>query len=67
MNAVHGNYAGIFLIVVGGGLFVLLAGWRRAGRGLARDIRGRMGLLRWIGIAIVIVVFLALAGVIPGR
>ena len=67
VNTVHGNYAGVFLVVVGGALFVLLAGWRRAGRGLARDVRGRFGLLRWIGVAIVIVVLLVLAGVLPDR
>jgi hypothetical protein len=64
---VHGNYGGVFLVVVGGALFALLVMGRRAGRSLARDVWGRMGLLRWIGVAIVVVVFLALAGVIPGR
>ena len=53
--------------MVGGALFALLALGRRAGRSLARDVWGRIGLLRWIGVAIVIVVFLALAGIIPGR
>lgn len=66
-DCVHGNYAGVFLVVVGGALFALLALGRRAGRSLARDVWGRIGLLRWIGVAIVIVVFLALAGIIPGR
>jgi hypothetical protein len=67
VNGVHGNYAGVFLVVVGGALFALLVGGHRAGRGLARDIWRRMGLLRWIGAAIVLVVFLVLAGVIPNR
>ena len=53
--------------MVGGALFALLVMGRRAGRSLARDLWGRMGLLRWIGVGIVVVVFLALAGYIPGR
>jgi hypothetical protein len=66
-DCVHGNYAGVFLVVVGGALFALLVAGRRAGRILARDVWGRMRLLRWIGVGIVIVVALTLAGVIPGR
>jgi hypothetical protein len=66
-DCVHGNYAGVFLVVVGGALLALLVMGRRAGRTLARDIWGRMRLLRWIGVAIAIVVALTLAGVIPGR
>jgi hypothetical protein len=64
---VHGNYAGVFLVVVGGALFALLVMGRRAGRSLGRDVWERVRFLRWIGVAIVVIVFLALAGIIPGR
>ncbi|MBL7495534.1 hypothetical protein I6A84_05120 [Frankia sp. CNm7] len=57
----QGNYAGVFLLVVGGALFALLVLGGRAGRGLVREIWGRMGLLRWIAVAIVIIAFLDLA------
>jgi hypothetical protein len=64
---VHGNYAGVFLVVVGGALFALLVLGGRAGRSLAREIWGRMGLLRWVAVAIVVVVFLDLADGIPNK
>jgi hypothetical protein len=64
---VHGNYAGVFLVVVGGALFALLLLGRRAGRSLGRDVWHRARLLRWVMVALAIVVFLTLAGVIPGR
>ncbi|WP_322761587.1 hypothetical protein [Frankia sp. Cr2] len=53
--------AGIFLVVVGGALCTLLLLAGRAGRGLAKDLWSRMGLLRWIILLIVVVVLLDLA------
>ncbi|MBX6388390.1 MAG: hypothetical protein IRZ08_05220 [Frankia sp.] len=64
---VDGNYAGVFLVVVGGALFALLVLGGRAGRGLARDVWRRLGLLRWVAIAIVVIVFLDLVDGIPNR
>ncbi|MCK9900049.1 hypothetical protein CC117_05335 [Parafrankia colletiae] len=55
------SYAGVFLVVVGGALLALLWAGHRAGRGLVREVWGRMGLLRWVFALIVIVVFLDLA------
>ncbi|WP_131745854.1 hypothetical protein [Frankia sp. Cppng1_Ct_nod] len=53
--------AGVFLVVVGGALFGLLVLGGRAGRSLAREVWSRIGLLRWIALLIVVVVFLDLA------
>ncbi|ABW15010.1 hypothetical protein MXD62_37385 [Frankia sp. Mgl5] len=61
------SYAGVFLVVVGGALLALLVIGGRAGRGLLRDVWGRMGLLRWVFALIVVVVFLDLADGIPNR
>ncbi|KPM57639.1 hypothetical protein CcI49_26030 [Frankia sp. CcI49] len=55
------SYAGVFLVVVGGALLALLVAGRRAGGSLVREVWGRMGLLRWVFVLIIVVVFLDLA------
>jgi hypothetical protein len=67
MGGVDRSYAGVFLLVVGGALFALLVLGGRAGRSLARGAWRRAGLLRWIFILIVVVVFLDLADGLPNR
>jgi hypothetical protein len=61
------NHAGIVLIVVGGALFALLLFGRRAGREAIGGIWRRMGLLRWVFVLIVIVIFLDLADGLPNQ
>jgi len=57
----------VFLVVVGGALFALLVLGGRAGRGLAKDVWGRLGLLRWVFLLIILVIFLDLADGLPNR
>jgi hypothetical protein len=59
--------AGIFLVVVGGALFALLVLGGRAGRGIAREIWGRIGFFRWILILIIVVIILDLADGVPNQ
>jgi hypothetical protein len=66
-DGVNGNYGGVFLVVVGGALFALLVLGGRAGRSLLRDVWGRLGLLRWVLVVIVVVVVLDLADGVPNR
>lgn len=61
------NYAGVFLVVVGGALLALLVLGGRAGRGLAREVWGKLGLLRWVFLLVVLVIFLDLADGLPNR
>jgi hypothetical protein len=61
------NPAGVFLVVIGGALLALLVFGGRAGRNGAREIWRRMGLLRWVLVLVVIVIFLDLADGIPNR
>jgi hypothetical protein len=67
MAGVDRSYAGVFLVVVGGALFALLVVGGRAGRSLARELWSRAGLLRWVFLLIVAVVFLDIADVLPNR
>ncbi|SNQ48144.1 hypothetical protein FRACA_2230004 [Frankia canadensis] len=62
----HSN-AGIFIIVVGGALLALLVLGRRAGRSIAMDIWHRIGIFRWILVAIVIVIILDLSDGLPNQ
>lgn len=55
------SYAGVFLVVVGGALLALLIAGRRATGGILRDLWGRMGLLRWVFVLIIVVIFWDLA------
>jgi hypothetical protein len=62
----HSN-AGVFIVLVGGALILLLLLAGRAGRGLARDLWARMGLIRWVLIGIVVVIFIDLATNYPRK
>jgi hypothetical protein len=62
----HSN-AGVFIVVVGGALILLLVLAGRAGRGLARDLWAKMGLIRWVLIGIVVVIFIDLANGFPNK
>lgn len=53
--------AGIFLVVVGSALLALLVAARRATGGILREAWGRMGLLRWVFVLIILVIFYDLA------
>jgi hypothetical protein len=61
------NPAGVFLVVVGGALFALLVAGGRSGRGFARQTWQKMGLLRWVFVVVVIVIFLDLADGLPNQ
>jgi hypothetical protein len=62
----HSN-AGIFIVVVGGALLALLALGRRAGRGIVMDIWSRIGIFRWVFVAIIIVIILDLSDGLPNQ
>jgi hypothetical protein len=62
----HSN-AGVFIVVVGGALILLLLLAGRAGRSLAKELWGKMGLIRWVLIGIVVVVFIDLANGFPNK
>ncbi|CAO5231235.1 hypothetical protein FAGKG844_150053 [Frankia sp. AgKG'84/4] len=59
--------AGVFLVVVGGALLALLVFGSRAGRGIARDVWGRLRFFRWILVAIIIVIIWDLHDGLPNQ
>jgi hypothetical protein len=64
---VNANHAGIFLVVVGGALCALLLFGGKATRNGARELWRKLGLLRWVLIVIVVVIFLDLADGLPNQ
>lgn len=67
MSGMNPSHAGVFLVVVGGALLALLVFGRRAGKSIVREMWQRMGLLRWVLVLIVIVIFLDLADGLPNQ
>lgn len=61
------NHAGVFLVVVGGALFALLLFGGKAARSGARELWRKLGLLRWVLILIVLVIFIDLADGLPNQ
>nr|MDT0663543.1 hypothetical protein [Micromonospora sp. DSM 115978] len=67
VEGVDANHAGVFLLVVGGALFALLLFGGRSVRSGTRDLWRKLGLLRWVLILIVVVIFVDLADGLPNQ